>query len=139
MKKHPSSKKKDDKSDESDEDELPEELHHLDKELVKKIQNEIIESGETVTFDDIAGLDDVKQTVQEVVCWPMKRPDLFTGLRKAPNGLLLHGPPGTFIFTRQIFHMIARLIRAVSFLFVIRNFLSLFSLSPSLALAHRDW
>jgi SpoVK/Ycf46/Vps4 family AAA+-type ATPase len=73
---------------------LPEELQHLDKELVKKIQNEIMESGDTITFDDIAGLDDAKQTVQEVVCWPMKRPDLFTGLRRAPNGLLLYGPPG---------------------------------------------
>lgn len=54
-----------------------------------------MESGDTVTFDDIAGLEDAKQTVQEVVCWPMKRPDLFTGLRRAPNGLLLYGPPGT--------------------------------------------
>jgi len=82
------------KKDDYDEDELPEELQHLDKELVKKIQNEIQESGDTVTFDDIAGLDDAKATVQEVVCWPMKRPDLFTGLRRAPNGLLLYGPPG---------------------------------------------
>lgn len=73
---------------------MPEELQHLDKELVKKIQNEIMESGDTITFDDIAGLADAKQTVQEVVCWPMKRPDLFTGLRRAPNGLLLYGPPG---------------------------------------------
>lgn len=77
-----------------EEDELPEELQHLDKELVKKIQNEIMESGDRVTFDDIAGLADAKKTVREVVCWPMKRPDLFTGLRRAPNGLLLYGPPG---------------------------------------------
>ena len=77
-----------------EDDELPEELQHLDKELVKKIQNEIMESGDTVTFDDIAGLAEAKATVQEVVCWPMKRPDLFTGLRRAPNGLLLYGPPG---------------------------------------------
>eukprot|EP00980_Cylindrotheca_fusiformis_P017813 scaffold5631_cov117-Cylindrotheca_fusiformis.AAC.1 len=83
------------KNDSQDDEELPEELQHLDKELVKKIQNEIMESGDMVTFDDIAGLDDAKQTVQEVVCWPMKRPDLFTGLRRAPNGLLLYGPPGT--------------------------------------------
>ena len=79
----------------ADDEELPEELQDLDKELVKKIQNEIMESGDMITFDDIAGLDDAKQTVQEVVCWPMKRPDLFTGLRRAPNGLLLYGPPGT--------------------------------------------
>ncbi len=77
-----------------EEEELPEELQHLDKELVKKIQNEIMESGDKVTFDDIAGLADAKKTVREVVCWPMKRPDLFTGLRRAPNGLLLYGPPG---------------------------------------------
>jgi fidgetin-like protein 1 len=77
------------------EEELPEELQHLDKELVLKIQNEIMESGETVTFDDIAGLKDAKQTVLEVVVWPMQRPDVFTGLRRAPNGLLLFGPPGT--------------------------------------------
>ena len=82
-------------SSDNDDGELPEELQHLDKELVKKIENEIIESGDTVAFDDIAGLEDAKQTVQEVVCWPMKRPDLFTGLRRAPNGLLLYGPPGT--------------------------------------------
>ena len=87
--------KKDDRKHEGDgEDQLPEELRHLDKELVKKIENEIMESGDTITFDDIAGLEDAKATVQEVVCWPMKRPDLFTGLRRAPNGLLLYGPPG---------------------------------------------
>lgn len=78
-----------------EEDELPEELRHLGKELVEKIENEIMASGDPVTFDDIAGLEDAKQTVQEIVCWPMKRPDLFTGLRRAPNGLLLYGPPGT--------------------------------------------
>jgi SpoVK/Ycf46/Vps4 family AAA+-type ATPase len=82
-------------SGKEEEEELPEELQHLEKELVRKIQNEIMESGETISFDDIAGLEDAKQTVQEVVCWPMKRPDLFTGLRRAPNGLLLYGPPGT--------------------------------------------
>ena len=67
----------------------------MDKELVDKIMNEIVDSGESVTFDDIAGLHDAKQTVLELVCWPMKRPDLFTGLRRGPNGLLLFGPPGT--------------------------------------------
>lgn len=79
------------RSSEDDDDDLPEALKGLDKELIEKIRNEIIESGETVTFADIAGLEDAKQTVQELVCWPMKRPDLFTGLRRGPNGLLLFG------------------------------------------------
>jgi SpoVK/Ycf46/Vps4 family AAA+-type ATPase len=85
----------DSKNNNEEEDELPEELKRFGKELVEKIENEIMDSGDPVTFDDIAGLADAKQTVQEVVCWPMKRPDLFTGLRRAPNGLLLYGPPGT--------------------------------------------
>ena len=80
----------------SDDEELPEELQRYGKDLVAKIENEIMESGDRITFDDIAGLDDQKQTVQEIVCWPMKRPDLFTGLRRAPNGLLLYGPPGEY-------------------------------------------
>ena len=78
-----------------DDHDLPEALRGLDKELIDKIENEILDSGETVTFDDIAGLEHAKATVQELVCWPMKRPDLFTGLRRGPNGLLLYGPPGT--------------------------------------------
>jgi fidgetin-like protein 1 len=87
--------KGDAKSKKEDDDDLPEELKRYGKELVQKIEDEIMDCGEPVTFDDIAGLEDAKQTVQEVVCWPMKRPDLFTGLRRAPNGLLLYGPPGT--------------------------------------------
>jgi fidgetin-like protein 1 len=80
--------------DENDE-ELPEELRRFGKDLVSKIESEILDHGDPVTFDDIAGLEDAKQTIQEIVCWPMLRPDLFTGLRRAPNGLLLYGPPGT--------------------------------------------
>jgi SpoVK/Ycf46/Vps4 family AAA+-type ATPase len=80
-----------------EEDDLPEELKGLDRELITKIENEIVDNGESITFMDIAGLNDAKQTIMELVCWPMKRPDLFTGLRRGPNGLLLFGPPGTGI------------------------------------------
>ena len=76
-------------NNEEDDEELPEELKGLDKELITKIENEIVDNGDSITFKDIAGLNDAKQTVMELVCWPMKRPDLFTGLRRGPNGLLL--------------------------------------------------
>jgi hypothetical protein len=78
-----------------DGDDLPEELKRYGKELVDKITAEIMDSGDPVRFDEIAGLKGVKRTIDEMVCLPMRRPDLFSGLRRAPNGLLLFGPPGT--------------------------------------------
>jgi hypothetical protein len=92
----------DNPSKENGDDDLPEELKGLDKELIAKIENEIVDSGDPITFKDIAGLHDAKQTVMELVCWPMKRPDLFTGLRRGPNGLLLY-------VLRSILHCFAML------------------------------
>jgi spastin len=46
------------------------------------------------SWDDIAGLETAKQSLQEAAILPLIRPDLFTGLRK-PQNILLYGPPGT--------------------------------------------
>jgi SpoVK/Ycf46/Vps4 family AAA+-type ATPase len=79
----------------SDDSPLPEELKNCDKALVEKIEAEIVVRGQPVTFGDIAGLEFAKKCVNELICWPMTRPDLFQGLRSLPKGLLLFGPPGT--------------------------------------------
>ncbi|XP_076354429.1 fidgetin-like protein 1 isoform X4 [Tachypleus tridentatus] len=55
----------------------------------------IMDHGPPVTWDDIAGLEFAKKTIMEIVVWPMLRPDIFTGLRGPPKGILLFGPPGT--------------------------------------------
>ena len=47
-----------------------------------------------MTFDDIVGLKDVKEILEEAVIRPRKRPDLYQGIRAPPKGLLLYGPPG---------------------------------------------
>ncbi|XP_069938341.1 fidgetin-like protein 1 isoform X1 [Cherax quadricarinatus] len=72
-----------------------ERLKNIEPKMVELIMNEIMDSGPAVTWDDIAGLDLAKSTIQEVVVWPMLRPDIFTGLRGPPKGILLFGPPGT--------------------------------------------
>ncbi|XP_071515461.1 LOW QUALITY PROTEIN: fidgetin-like protein 1 [Panulirus ornatus] len=72
-----------------------ERLKNIELKMVELIMNEIMDSGTSVTWDDIAGLELAKSTIQEIVVWPMLRPDIFTGLRGPPKGILLFGPPGT--------------------------------------------
>ena len=52
-------------------------------------------NGKPTDWNDIAGLDFVNKTVKEIVVFPLLRPDIFTGLRSPPKGILLFGPPGT--------------------------------------------
>lgn len=77
------------------EEEIDERLKNIDPKMIETIRNEIMDIGAPVEWDDIAGLDFAKKTIQEIVVWPLLRPDIFTGLRKPPKGLLLFGPPGT--------------------------------------------
>ncbi|CAL4065842.1 unnamed protein product, partial [Meganyctiphanes norvegica] len=74
---------------------MDERLKGIDVKMVELIMNEIMDIKLSVTWDDIAGLQLAKATIQEIVVWPMLRPDIFTGLRGPPKGLLLFGPPGT--------------------------------------------
>lgn len=82
------------KKTETTRDDLPE-IPNVDPRFVEMIMNEMLDSSNGVDWDDIAGLHFAKQCVMEAIVWPMKRPDIFTGLRGPPKGLLLFGPPGT--------------------------------------------
>ncbi|XP_008792386.1 calmodulin-interacting protein 111-like isoform X1 [Phoenix dactylifera] len=68
-----------------------------DNEFEKRIRPEVIPANEIgVTFNDIGALDEIKESLQELVMLPLRRPDLFNGgLLKPCRGILLFGPPGT--------------------------------------------
>ncbi|CAN1254140.1 Outer mitochondrial transmembrane helix translocase [Linum perenne] len=68
-----------------------------DNEFEKRIRPEVIPANEiNVTFADIGSLEETKESLQELVMLPLRRPDLFKGgLLKPCRGILLFGPPGT--------------------------------------------
>ena len=56
----------------------------------------IVKERPTIGFDDIAGLEDVKQEIRMKMIYPFSHPDLAKRYGIASGGgLLLYGPPGT--------------------------------------------
>jgi transitional endoplasmic reticulum ATPase len=65
------------------------------KEVTPTAMREVYIEVSTVHWDDIGGLNDVKQHLKEAVEWPLKNPEIFSRLGiKPPKGILLYGPPG---------------------------------------------
>lgn len=66
------------------------------KEIQPSALREVLVQVPNVKWDDVGGLDDVKQELKEAVEWPLKHPEKFEkfGVRP-PKGTLLYGVPGT--------------------------------------------
>ena len=66
------------------------------KEIIPSALREIHIEVPRVRWEDVGGLENVKQELREAVEWPLKYPERFKkfGLRP-PKGILLFGPPGT--------------------------------------------
>jgi transitional endoplasmic reticulum ATPase len=63
--------------------------------VAPSLMREVLIEVPEVHWDDIGGLDNVKQQLREAVEWPLRYPGMFEqmGIR-APKGILLYGPPG---------------------------------------------
>nr|XP_023422615.1 katanin p60 ATPase-containing subunit A-like 2 isoform X2 [Cavia porcellus] len=65
------------------------------RELAAVVSRDIYLHNPNIKWDDIIGLDAAKQLVKEAVVYPIRYPQLFTGILSPWKGLLLYGPPGT--------------------------------------------
>ena len=82
--------------------EIIQELKIQDEDFVKatnmiepSAMREVMVEIPNISWEDIGGLEDIKQELREAVEWPLKHPKLFekAGIRPL-NGILLFGPPG---------------------------------------------
>lgn len=65
------------------------------KEMRRKLEDTLVPPSNELSWNDVAGLEEAKQSLEEAVILPQKFPQLFTGNRKPWKGILLYGPPGT--------------------------------------------
>jgi len=66
------------------------------REVSPSAMREILVEVPNVSWEDIGGLDEVKQLLVEAVEWPLRNAESFRRLGiEAPKGILLYGPPGT--------------------------------------------
>lgn len=68
--------------------------HALNKSSPSALRETVIEIP-NVTWDDIGGLENVKQELQELVQYPVEHPEKFLKFGMQPSrGVLFYGPPG---------------------------------------------
>ena len=70
------------------------------KEALKEVRpsalREVLVQVPNVTWEDVGGLEPLKEELYEAVEWPLKHKEAFEHTDvKAPKGVLLYGPPGT--------------------------------------------
>ena len=73
-------------------DDFREALKEVRPSALREVQVQIPD----VNWDDVGGLDELKDELREAVEWPIKHKEAYDYVDvEAPKGVLLHGPPGT--------------------------------------------
>jgi transitional endoplasmic reticulum ATPase len=73
-------------------DDFREALKEVSPSALREVQVQV----PNVSWDDVGGLDDLKEELKEAVEWPIKYKDAYDYVDvESPKGILLHGPPGT--------------------------------------------
>jgi transitional endoplasmic reticulum ATPase len=66
-------------------------LKDIEPSAIREVYTEVPD----VSWDEVGGLDEVKQALRESIEWPLKYENLFRETdTKPPRGVLLYGPPG---------------------------------------------
>jgi transitional endoplasmic reticulum ATPase len=66
------------------------------KEVRPSALREVLVQVPNVTWEDVGGLESIKEELHEAVEWPLKHKEAFEHTDvKPPRGILLYGPPGT--------------------------------------------
>lgn len=66
------------------------------KEVRPSALREVLVQAPNVTWDDVGGLESLKEELREAIEWPLKHKEAFEHADvAAPKGILLHGPTGT--------------------------------------------
>jgi len=66
------------------------------KEVRPSALREVLVQIPNVSWDDVGGLDKLKEELREAIEWPLKHKEAFEYAHvKPPKGVLLYGPPGT--------------------------------------------
>jgi len=72
-----------------------EDFYSAYKRVEPSAMREVLIEVPKVKWEDVGGLEEVKQELRETVEWPLKYPELFEDAGVEPTrGILLYGPPG---------------------------------------------
>jgi len=65
------------------------------REITPTAMREVAVEVPAVHWDEVGGLEEVKEELKEAVVWPLKTPEVFKRMGiQPPKGILLFGPPG---------------------------------------------